>query len=80
MLPSPLLRVTLSALALLSSYIPRVAAVSERTIGVGPFVSRPGTVEEQTGSGMGLAAGEDPAADGTADGRRTSGHSAEEGR
>ncbi|WP_123539136.1 hypothetical protein [Halosimplex salinum] len=40
---SLLLTAALSPLALLSSYILRVAAVSERTIGVGPFVSRPGS-------------------------------------
>lgn len=43
---SALLTVTLSPLAVLSSYILRVAAVSERTIGIGPFPSRPGAIEQ----------------------------------
>lgn len=40
-----LFSVALSPLAILSGYLLRVATVSERTISAGPFVSRPGTVE-----------------------------------
>lgn len=46
---SALLSVAISPLAVLSAYLLRVAAVSERTIAVGPFVSRPG--EARSGSG-----------------------------
>lgn len=45
---SALLSIALSPLAVLSAYLLRVAAVSERTIAVGPFVSRPG--EARNGS------------------------------
>ncbi|WP_226021753.1 hypothetical protein [Halomicrobium salinisoli] len=45
---SSLLTVALAPLAVLSSYILRVAAVSERTIAVGPFVSRPEPNDSET--------------------------------
>lgn len=43
---SALLTVAMSPLAILFGYILRVAAVSERTVGVSPFVSRPGAADE----------------------------------
>lgn len=43
---SALLSVGLSPLAVLSSYLLRVATVSERTVSAGPFVSRPGEIQE----------------------------------
>lgn len=42
---SVLLTIALSPLAVLFAYILRIAAVSERTIAVGPFVSQPNAVE-----------------------------------
>lgn len=44
---SALLTVGLSPLAVLSAYLLRVAAVSERTIAAGPFVSRPDTDKDR---------------------------------
>lgn len=42
---SALFSVALAPLAVLAAYLLRVATVSERTIAVGPFVSRPGTTD-----------------------------------
>ena len=42
---SALISIALSPLTLLSAYLFRVSVVSERTIAVGPFVSRPQTVQ-----------------------------------
>lgn len=44
-LVSALLSTAFTPLAVLSAYLLRVATISERTIAVGPFVSRPRTVE-----------------------------------
>lgn len=44
---SALLSVGLSPLAVLSSYLLRVATVSERTVSAGPFVSRPSEVQTE---------------------------------
>jgi len=44
-LVSILFAIALLPLALLSSYLLRIAIISERTIAVGPFVSRPNAAE-----------------------------------
>ena len=49
---SALLSVALAPLAVLSAYLLRVATVSERTIAVGPFVSRPKTLRTGPDGGV----------------------------
>lgn len=49
-LVSALFAITLSPIAVLSAYLLRIAIISERTIAVGPFVSRPKAAEMTDGS------------------------------